>query len=373
MKKHFLFLSVVAFLLNSCSNVTTGFEMIGEFKDGKYINDFSVDSRYWPSFVMVIPEKTNLDEKQLEAVAIFNDYGVMNEQNPVGYNISHFTQNGINTKRTTLFEIEDREDLYLYLDDANAESIAFSTYDETMDAYDFYIQSINGDDPKKVASGDADKLNSYSTVVGTDIYWTELIGDDVEIVKDGLNGSREVVQSYTNAYGFLIESHGPYYVYYMEEYDEEDYSLLNNEVVVVDASSNSAITHIQLDDDYEITTGVYDGEYVFFTAYDYGTGNYFYGRLHENGHIDKYTESEDNDFTFTGVGDRVMDLSAYSGAKSDYYKAHLSNILTLDTDATYEDLLNAGFYNNYLFYVACDLNSAYLIDNISLHIEDGRE
>ena len=358
---------VVALLLTSCSNVTTGFEMIGEFEDGKYTNDFSIDSRYWPSFMMVIPEHTDLENKEFEAVAIFNDYGVMNEQNPVGYNISHFTQNGINAKRKTIFSIEDKPNLFLYLDDANTESVAYSTYDDDLGAYEYFIQGIDGGDTKKVANGDGDKLNSYSSVVGKEIFWTEVEGDDVSIIRDHLDGEREVMVDYTNAYAFLLESNGAYIAYYVEIFDE-DFNLESNEVIVYDVNANKEIQSFDVDDNLEITSGSYDGTNVFLTAYDYGNEEYLYARMRPNGKLDVYDTSDDNDFTFTGSGSRVMALETQSSPRDDYYEAEVSNITSGDSD-TYSDLLNAGFYNGYLFMVECDLNSNYLIDNLSLRIE----
>lgn len=366
MKKPLIYVAVML-LFASCSNVTTGFEMIGEFEDGKYVNDFSIDSRYWPSFMMVIPENTDLDNKEFEAVAIFNDYGVMNEQNPVGYNISHFTQNGINAKRKTIFSIEDKPNLYLYLDDANAESVAYSTYDDDLGAYEYFIQGIDGGDTKKVANGDADKLNSFSSVVGKEIFWTEVEGDGVAIIRDELDGDREVMVSYDNAYAFLLESNGDYIAYYVEIFDEE-YNLLSNEAIVYDVNTNEVIKTFEVDSDFEITAGSYDGKYVFLTAYDYGSDQYIYARLSQNGDLKVFDYSDENSFTFTGSGNRVMSTKAQSSPRDDYYSATIADLSSGEQD-NYTDLLNAGIYNGYLFYVACDVNSTYLIDGISLHIK----
>ena len=357
-------------VLSSCTNVTTGFEMIGEFKDGVYENDFSIDSRYWPSFVMVIPEHTDLENKKFEAVAIFTDYGIMNEQNPVGYNISHFEQNGINAKRKTIFSIEDKENLSLYLDDANTESVSYSTYDSDLDIYEYFIQSINGGKSKLVASGDPDKLNSYSSVVKDRIYWMEIKGEGFEILSDAVEGKKEVVLAYENGYAVLLESNGDYIVYYVEEYDD-DYNLLSNDLVIYDVINKKILKTVDLNVDYEVTAGNYDGEYFFVTVFDYGTEEYFYARINRSGAVSEVSRSEENKFTFTGSGDRYMMLSALSGARSSYYAADVTNLATNKSDR-YTDLLNAGFYNNYLFYVECDVNVNYLIDNLTLTIKKAK-
>lgn len=363
-----VFLTLIFF--SSCSNVTTGFEMIGEFKDGVYKNDFSIDSRYWPSFVMVIPEHTDLEDNKFEAVAIFTDYGIMNEQNPVGYNISHFTQKGINAQRKTIFAIEDKDNLSLYLDDANTESVAYSTYDSDLDLYEYFIQSIDGGESKLVASGDPDKLNSYSSVVGDRIYWMEIKGDGFEILSDAVEGSKEVLLSYDNGYAVLMESNGDYIVFYVEEYDE-DYNLVSNDILVYDVVNDQVSKTVDLDSNYEVTAGNYDGNYFFITAYDYGTEEYFYARVNRAGAISELERAESNDFTCTGAGDRYMMLSALSGQRSSFYEADLVDLATSKSEY-FTDLLNAGFYNNYLFYVECDVNSSYLIDNLTLTISKAK-
>lgn len=368
--KRYPLIILAIILISSCSNVTTGFEMIGEFKDGKYINDFSIDSRYWPSFVMVIPENTDLTEKKFEAVAIFNDYGVLNEQNPVGYNISHFTQNGITAKRKTIFAIEDDPDVSLFLDDANAESVAYSTYNDDLGLYEVFIQGIEGGDNRLVASGDGDKLNSYASVVGKEIFWTELDGDEISIMKGSLTGDKEEVIYYENAYGFLLESNGSYIAYYIEEFDE-DYNLLSNDVIIYDVNANKVVKTFEVDSDLELTSGNYDGESVFFTAYDYANENYLYSKLLSNGDLEVYKTDDENVTTFTGSGDQVMAMKALSGARSDFYEADVYHMTSGDEEH-YTDLLNSGFYNDYLFYVECDVNSNYLIDDISLHITKGK-
>lgn len=368
--KNYSLIILVFTLISSCSNVTTGFEIIGDFEDGSYVNDFSVDSRYWPSFVMVIPEHTDLEEKKLEAIAIFNDYGLMNEQNPVGYNISHFKQNGITTKRKTIFAIEDDDETSLYLDDANAESVAYSTYNDRLERYELYIQEIEGGESKLVASGDGEKLNSYASVVGEEIFWTELKGDEVAIYKQSLNTAKEEVVFYENGYGFLLESNGPYIAYYVEEFDE-NYNLLSNDVIIYDVVLGSVMEIFQVGSNLEITSGSYDGESVFLTAYDYDKEEYLYGRLNRRDGLEVYTTEEENNITFTGCGSRVMAMNALSGAKADFYEADVFDMNT-DTWDYYTDLLNAGFYNDYLFYVECDVNSSYLIDGISLSIQKGK-
>ncbi|MFT5828168.1 MAG: hypothetical protein ACI9AB_001124, partial [Urechidicola sp.] len=47
-----------------------------------------------------------------------------------------------------------------------------------------------------------------------------------------------------------------------------------------------------------------------------------------------------------------------------FYEAVVVDLESGDEEH-YTDLLNAGFYNDYLFYVECDVTSAYLIDDIS--------
>tara|TARA_B110000037_G_C16915636_1_gene422146 strand:+ start:234 stop:413 length:180 start_codon:yes stop_codon:yes gene_type:complete len=54
-----------------------------------------------------------------------------------------------------------------------------------------------------------------------------------------------------------------------------------------------------------------------------------------------------------------------------FYEAEWVDLESGDEEY-YPDLLNAGFYNDYLFYEECDVNSAYLIDVISLHITKGK-
>ncbi|MFT5619890.1 MAG: hypothetical protein ACJAVH_000373 [Bacteroidia bacterium] len=54
-----------------------------------------------------------------------------------------------------------------------------------------------------------------------------------------------------------------------------------------------------------------------------------------------------------------------------FYEAVVVDLESGDEEH-YTDLLNAGFYNDYLFYVECDVTSAYLIDDISLHITKGK-
>ena len=368
MSKHLLFILSVL-LLSACSNVTTGFEMIGEFKDGIYENDFSIDSRYWPSFVMVIPEHTDLDNKKFEAVAIFTDYGIMNEQNPVGYNISHFEQNGIKAQRKTIFAIEDKDNLSLYLDDANVESVSYSTYDSDLDIYEYYIQSIDGGESKLVASGDPDKLNSYSSVVGDRIYWMEIKGDGFEILSDAVDGSKEVELSYENGYAVMLESNGDYITYYVEEYDE-DYNILSNDLVVYDVVNNKILKTVDVNPDFEVTAGNYDGKYFFITAYDYGTQEYFYARVNSAGAMSEVERTDSNEYTFTGSGNKYMKISALSGPRASFYGADVNDLATGDSEYL-TDLLNAGFYNNYLFYVECDVNSSYLIDNLTLTIKKG--
>lgn len=363
-------IALVLLLFSSCSNVTTGFEMIGEFKDGKYSNDFSIDSRYWPSFVMVIPENTDLADKKLEAVAIFNDYGVMNEQDPVGYNISHFTQNGLNAQRKTIFAIEDDPDISLYLDDACTESVAYSTYDDNLELFELYIQGIDGGDSRRVASGDGDKLNSYASVVGEEIFWTEVKGDELFIYRESLDGDKEEVMYYPNAYGFLLESNGPYIAFYVEEFDEE-YSLLSNDVFVYDIYDNEVIKTFDVYSDLEIISGNYDGKDVFMTAYDYAYDEYLYARMDKDGELDYFLTSEENYLTFTGCGSRGMGMEAMSGGRSDYYEAEIYDFDKEESDYL-EDLLNAGFYNDYLFYVECDINSSNLINDVTLYIENGK-
>ncbi len=369
MKKLFLIVLLATFL-SSCSNVTTGFEMIGEFTDSNYVNDFSIDSRYWPSLVMVIPENTDLEGKKLEAVAIFNDYGIMNEQDPVGYNISHFTQNGINTQRKTIFAIEDNPDVSLFLDDACAESVAYSIYDDSLELFELYIQEIDGGNRRLVASGDGDKLNSYASVVGEEIFWTEIKGDEFFIYRESLDGDKEEVIYYPNAYGFLLESNGPYISFYVEEFDD-DYSLLSNEVFIFDINSNEIIKSFDVYSDLELISGNYDGKEVFVTAYDYAYDEYLYARMDRDGELEYFLTSEDNDLTFTGCGSRAMGMEAMAGGYSDYYEAEVYNFETEESDFL-DDLLNAGFYNGYLFYVECAINSNGLINDISLYIENGK-
>ncbi|MGB1248154.1 MAG: hypothetical protein ACPG4Z_04660 [Chitinophagales bacterium] len=342
------------------------FHMTGNFDDGVYTNVFEVESRYWPSFMMVIPENTDLQNEKFEAVAIFDDYGIANETYPVGKNISFFQQDGSNADRKTLVEVED-DDITLYLDDANQTGIAYSFYDERMDMYDVYYYDIHDEESKMVASGDVDKLNSFASVVGDKIYWTEIDGDDFAIYSDGIGYEKEEVIYQKNAWGVLLESHGDYLVYFLETYTD-DYEYLTNDVIIYDLTTNEISQSVEVDMDYEVLSGNYDGENIFITAYDYE--NYVYVNA-EIDHDGMHVVNEEDDFvtTFTGAGSKNFLMKAQEYYHGDFYEAEYLDIHTGEEES-FSDLLNAGIYNNYFFYIECDVNTDQLINELTLVLEE---
>jgi hypothetical protein len=329
--------------------------------------DFDKESQYWPSYLMVLPENTDLDDKRIEAIIIYNDYGTDKEQNPIGYNISYYKQDGITVKNKSILSVEDSEEETLYLEDANSKCIAYSIYNYDSEIFQYFIKSFDSEEGKLVAQGDAEKLSSYATVAGTEIFWVESDGDAKKIFRDAEDGKKELLVGYENAYVVMIESYSDEYIaYYVENFDTA-YNLISNEIVVFDIVANTELKVIDIDDNYELSSANYDGVNAFFSAYDYGTEMYVHGKALKNGTSVIYEESENNDYTVTGNDNHIFFRKDMEGLHEGYYYGRKLN-LDSEEELEYNDLLNASIANGYFYYISCDVNYDNLIDNIYLNV-----